>query len=310
MAGEGATQGDEGESTRNGGIDRRRVLRGVGVAGAAGAGLAAVTGTAAAAEEQCLFMRDAPADQPMIERSGDHYETVSGYVPYEPSEVVFYVHGWLERLAGGAKDQGYTVECALERAGYDYPVVTVKWPSNSINPQSSIEPANASGRALAQWLKAYQSDNPETTIRLVAHSLGARTSLACIDELVAIGGDPVDSLAILGGAVVRDVVTVGGEFGDAVADGAGTVHNYYSQEDAVIDHLFKLGNGEPGLGAEGAAAGEPVPDNYADFDVTDSVGGHCIYFKPKRGCMDQVVANLGKDLPGDGPVTDSGWWPF
>lgn len=311
MVDEGSGDVGSGESTANTGtIDRRSVLGGLAAAGVAGVGLTATTGTASAAEEQCLFMRDAPDDFPVVEWTEDGYEPVSGSVRYDEDELLLYVHGWIEKLAGGAADQGYTTKLALEDAGYDYPTATVKWPSNTLNPQSSFDDANAAGETLAAEIEEIQGLQPDLTIRIVAHSLGARVALTCLEELTAIDADPVDSVALLGGAVVRSAVTVDGEFGSAIADGADEVHNYYSQSDAIIDHLFELGNGKEGIGAEGAKAGVETPDNYDDFDVTDTVKGHCIYFKPENGCMDRVVDGFDSDVEGDGPVEDDGWWPF
>ncbi|WP_336000523.1 DUF726 domain-containing protein [Halorientalis halophila] len=293
-------------------INRRNVLRGIAAGGTAAVGLGAMTGSASAAEEQCLFAEDAPDDYPVVEKDegvlgigGEGF--VENDVPEGEDEVLIYVHGYLEFFAGGAADQGYTLQKALRNNGYDHPTITYKYPTNSPNWWGTVDDAEQDGRDFASWLQDYRESNPETTIRMVGHSLGARTSLGCLDELVnELGEAPVESLTMLGAAIPRDAVTVDGEFGEAIANGAGQVTNYYSDGDDILDWIYEIGElGTEAVGAYGPPEGAETPDNYYDVDVNDEIDGHCIYYKPEEGIVDQVVENFDGVETGNGD--DGGW---
>lgn len=309
---------ERGSSTE---IDRRTVLRGIAAGGTAAVGVTAMSGSASAAEEECLFAMDAPEDYPVVEKDEGFFGigadgfVEQGDVPEGEDEVLIYVHGWLELFAGGAADQGYTLQTALERNGYEKPTITYKYPSNSPNWWGQTDDAEQDGREFATWLQDYRERNPDTTIRMIGHSLGARTGLGCLDELVNVNGNaPVRSFDMLGGAIARSAVTSDGEFGAAIANGADEVNNYYSADDGIMDHIFEIGEfGTEGVGAEGAPDGATTPANYYDHDVTDEVAGHCLYYKPGDGCMPEVVENFppgnqtGGDESEDGGFFD-GWF--
>jgi pimeloyl-ACP methyl ester carboxylesterase len=291
-------------------INRRSVLRGIAAGGTAAVGLGAMTGSASAAEEQCLFAEEAPDDQPYVEYDssllGDA-EFAENNVPEGEEEVLIYLHGWLELFAGGAVDQGYTLQLALEEAGYEKPVITYKYPSNNPFWWTETGAAEDEGRAFAGWLADYRDRNPDTTIRMIGHSLGARTGLGCLDEHVNVNGnDPVRSFDMLGGAIARDAVTVDGEFADAITNGAEEVNNYHSEHDGILDHIFQIGEfGTEAVGAYGAPEGAETPDNYYDLNVRGTVKGHCLYYKPEEGCIDTVVENFPPGFQGG--ADDGGW---
>ncbi|MFB6083550.1 MAG: hypothetical protein ABEJ94_04825 [Halorientalis sp.] len=291
---------ERGSSSRT---TRRSVLRGIAAGGTAAVGVGAMSGTASAAEEQCAFglnLKEAPADYPVVVRdpgflgigAGGLSET--GAIPEGKDEVVLYIHGWLELLTGGAADQGYTLQRALRKAGYDKPTLAYNYPSSSPNWWGQKDGAEKSGREFASWLRDYREANPDTDIRLIVHSLGARTGAGLLDELVnEMGGEPVRSLEILGGAISREAVTVDGEFGAAIANGAEEVNNYWSSGDNILDEIFQIGEfGAEAVGAAGAPDDAETPDNYNDVNVTGIVSGHCLYYDPKRGCIDTVVENF------------------
>ncbi|MFB6163859.1 MAG: DUF726 domain-containing protein [Haloarculaceae archaeon] len=311
-----ADRGSERQGSTGGSpVSRRGVLRGAAATGVAATSLTAFSGSASAGEAECLTAMDAPDGFPVVEKDEHLFggsDWVTTNVPQGEAEVLVYVHGWLELFAGGAADQGYTLQTALRKNGYGKPTFTYKYPTNSPNWWGQKDDAEADGRAFATWLQSYRDRNPDTTIRMVVHSLGARTGLACLDELVNVDGyDPIESFAMLGGAIHRDAITVDGEFGDAVANGAGQVNNYYSTHDNVMAQVFTAGEfGDEGVGAYGAPDGAEVPDNYTDHDVSDVVKGHCEYYKPGDGCVPRVVENFSSGDGGDGGNDDGGWLPF
>ncbi|WP_084802592.1 alpha/beta hydrolase [Halorientalis sp. IM1011] len=303
---------ERGSSSR---IDRRSVLRGIAAGGTAAVGVGAMSGTASAAEEQCAFglnLEEAPDEYPVVERdpgflgigAGGLSET--GDVPEGEDEVVVYIHGWLELFTGGAADQGYTLQRALRDAGSDIATLAYNYPSSSPNWWGQKDGAETSGREFASWLQSYREENPDTDVRLIVHSLGARAGAGLLDELVnEMGGEPVRSLEILGGAISREAVTVDGEFGDALANGAEEVNNYWSSGDNILDEIFQIGEfGTEAVGAKGAPEDAETPDNYNDIDVTGIVRGHCLYYDPDRGCIDTVVENFPEGFQGGGDPGD------
>lgn len=107
------------------------------------------------------------------------------------------------------------------------------------------------------------------------------------------------------GAISREAVTVDGEFGQALANGAEEVNNYWSSGDNILDEIFQIGEfGTEAVGAKGAPEDAETPDNYNDVDVTGIVRGHCLYYDPEEGCIDTVVENFHEGFQGGGDSGD------
>ncbi|WP_330633373.1 esterase/lipase family protein [Halocatena halophila] len=304
----------ESEETPRRTVNRRTVLQGMagGAAIMSGLPLMSERATATVAEAQCLTAMSAPSDYPVVEKQEDLLggsEFVEhGTFPQGADEVLIYVHGWLELFTGGAGDQGYTLQTALEQNGYTHPTITFKYPSNNPNWWGVQDAAEEDGRAFASWLEDYREQNPNTTVRMIGHSLGARTGLGCLDELVNENGHaPVRSFGMIGGAINQSAVTTDGEFGATIASGAEEVNNYYSKHDNILNEIFQLGQfGPEAVGAYGAPLFGDTPSNYYDHDVAESVKGHCLYYKPDKGCVPRIVANF----PPGNQEGDDDWWPF
>jgi len=271
-------------------IDRRSVLKGAATGAVALTGATAVTGTASAGSCVSLTAADTPDDFPMIENG----ET-RGDFPQGPDELLIFVHGWFEELGGDATGQAYLTKQALDAAGYGGEVVGFQYRGNNPWWWEAKDDAEEDGRAFADWLVGYTSDHPDTTIRLVCHSLGGRASLACLDELQS-RGESVTSLSLLGPAVDADSVTITetwysteeGPWYDAADNGADNVYNYKSNDDNILEYIYSIGEfGDQALGEEGADG--DAPDNYQDVDVTSQISDHCQYFQPGDGCIGSVV---------------------
>lgn len=282
------------ESASDGGardrtVNRRDVLQGAATGAAALTGVTAFSGSASAGTCLGLNATDAPDNFPMIEDG-----QTSGNFPWGTDELVIFVHGWQEELSGDATGQAYTCKLALDETSYSGDVVGFKYPSNNPWWWAAKDTAEEHGRELADWLRSYMASHPGTTVRLVCHSLGARASLACLDDLQSTG-DSVASLSLLGAAVDDDSVTEGwwsnGEFYDAVRNGADQVDNFHSYSDAVLEYIYSIGEfGSQALGDEGADGS--APGDYQDHNVSNAVSDHCEYFQPGNGCMDQVASEF------------------
>lgn len=281
-------QGDGSAANR---VNRRALLRGTAVAGVGAVGLTAASNTASAGEViECLKWEDAPAPYPEIDLASPDVPTRD--VP-DTSELALYAHGWMGRNT--SDDQAHSYATALEAEGYTEPVVSVTWDSNTLNFWGAERNATTAGERLAEWVRSYRADKPETTIRLAGHSLGGRLSLATLE---ALGGDEViETVSLLGAAVDDDSTCVGEDYGDGIEASAGHVYNYHSRNDAIVCGLYGLTTFGSGVGCDGAECGGwfrdgETPENYTDRDVTDKVDGHCDFPLPDAGCVDQVVADF------------------
>lgn len=278
--------GDQGKLTR------RRVL---GAATAATTGLAGLSGSAGASGTETSFFGEcssgwesAPDDYPVVDLRTDE-PTIKGDFPWGDDEFVLYVHGWLEKFASGARDQGYTLETALRQNGYEQPTAAVVWNSNQPVWPLAQRRADEAGRRLAEVLDDYLEACPGTTIRTVDHSLGSRVIL---EALATLDGDQVlENVSLVGGAVNPDSVCEGTRYAAGIANSASEVYNYHSRNDDIVCDIYALSEGTSGIGCVGSEC-DDVPDDFSDVDVTDSVDAHCNYGKPDVGCVPQIVSNF------------------
>lgn len=280
------------------------MLRGTTAAAVGAAGLGAASGAGAASGSETAsgsFLddpsiiggcgggwEDAPPEFPVIDLTRSDPVT-RGDFPVGADEIAIFVHGFLEVIAGGGEDQGYTFDVALERdADYDVDVAAAVWNSNTDWVRAKRN-ADRAGERLASWLADYLSRCPDTTIRLVGHSLGGRVSLRTLDALG--GTDVLETVSILGAAVDPDTVCADGEYADGIERSAEEVYSYYSNNDDIVCDLYRVDEGTEALGCDGSycedAAGVP-PENYEDVDVTGRVDGHCDYMKP-GGVADEIA---------------------
>ena len=287
--------------------ERRQFLRTAATAAIGIGGLGAATGSAAA------FSGDdgditGPSDFPRVTTRGHFdihwwygdqltdghtaydYSTV-GAIPENREEVLVAVHGWLT-AKDEAPDHFATVSTSLSDNGYDAPVIGFSYDSDTSTtdwwPATDI--AERNGPKLANFLASYASQNPDTTIRLTAHSLGARVVLEAAKALSSWGyTDVLASITLLGGAADNDSVAVGGEYGDDIADAVGQVDNFWKSGDDVLNWAYSTGEFDSAVGEEGCE-GTP-PANYEDHNV-DYVPDHFSYHEPGDGCMPSVVAEF------------------
>lgn len=223
---------------------------------------------------------DRPSGYPFV-----YYGDVYGDFPWGAGEIAFFVHGWQEEIGGDGRNQAYTCQVALRNSGYYAPTACAYYNSNNLNWYEAKDEAEVAGWYFADWLDQYLSWYPYTTVRLIAHSLGARMTLTALNEL-ANRGRSVTSVALLGGAVDAD--EIGGRWEYGIRYASGWTHNYHSDNDQVLDDAYWLAEWEEAVGEDGAQGPAP-PWNYTDHNVIDTVHAHCNYFKPDKGCIQQVV---------------------
>jgi len=286
---------DTGIGTKTG---RRQFLRG---ATAAATGLLATAG-ANAAGATGTFPQVSTRGHYDITWYGEPYRK-SGYGEFEydtvgaipgldgesQDELLVYVHGWMKE-PGEAVEGFRTAREAYRANGYDQPVVGFNWDSDSdlFDWWESTEIAEANGKKLAKFVHDYRERNPETRMRLVCHSLGARVLLSAVEVLNRSDvTDYVDSISLLGGAADNDAVATDGAYGPDIANAVGQADNFWKDDDDVLNWAYTSVEFDSAVGEEGCEGTQPA--NYQDHNV-DYVPDHFSYYEPGEGCIADVVA--------------------
>ncbi len=132
--------------------------------------------------------------------------------------------------------------------------------------------ADRTGAALASILARTRIDD----VILVGHSLGARAVLTAAEALATDPKAPrVETVHLLGAAI-----GAGSDWRALSESIDGPVHNYCSENDAVLKYLYTVAQlGSKALGRHGFRS---QYDNLIDHDVTAAVSGHSAYFDSVR----------------------------
>ncbi|MFL6483015.1 MAG: alpha/beta hydrolase [Nitrososphaera sp.] len=146
-----------------------------------------------------------------------------------PNEAVIYVHGvWTGKgsfLANLENETGVfnTARLSLSANYYSIPVIGFSWDSNTtITPNGigwSIAKAIAenNGPKLAHFMLDYKITCPDTDIRVIAHSLGAKVILNALLELTnnplwnsssSSSNFKIESVHLMGAAVDNEQVSI------------------------------------------------------------------------------------------------------
>ena len=96
-------------------------------------------------------------------------------------EVAIFVHGW-DTNKTKAKERLDRVKLSLEKNNYTDPLVGFSWPSDTAWFGAKFI-AKENGPKLAKFILELQKNCPDTEIRIIAHSLGARVILSSLDSL-------------------------------------------------------------------------------------------------------------------------------
>ena len=96
--------------------------------------------------------------------------------PCQNETVVIFVHGW-EESEDSVKERLNRVKLSLENNSFIHPVIGFSWPSDT-DWFSARSIAGENGPKLANLISDIKNECPDTDIRLLAHSSGARVDLA------------------------------------------------------------------------------------------------------------------------------------
>jgi pimeloyl-ACP methyl ester carboxylesterase len=236
----------------------------------------------------------------------DTVGTVPGVDGGCSSDMTVMVHGWWKKgdaseAEAAAEDKFEHCDQQLDANGYWGDVVGYSWDNNVDSDAwdygwgTAKEVATKNGAKLAQFLLDYKY-NCGGTVRLVAHSLGARVTFSALQTLDDSYywddyGYTIQSVHFIGAAVDNERPSL--EHGDgyyAVANETDATYNYYSEEDDVLEWVYNSYEWDQALGETGKEDGNTAPGNYADFDATAQVGDdHSGYLD---NVADEIVADM------------------
>jgi len=217
--------------------------------------------------------------------------TLDQTIDAEPDETTVFVHGWLanSRAALGRMSM---LRYSLREAGYEGDVVGFTWDSEEVAHRWKLgrRISERNGPKLAQFIVDYH-DKTGSNVRLLSNSLGARVVLEAVRSLHRSGvDDVVESVSMTGAAADSDSVALDGRYGEALDEAVGETHNYWIEHDGILNQQYRLIEFSGALGGKGAE-GE-TPRNYHDHQVS-YVPDHYSFYRPGKGCMDQVVDDWG-----------------
>jgi len=231
---------------------------------------------------------------------------IPGYTTDEsPDEICVFVHGWLQGDLD-VEDLFPKQKRALERAGFDGPVVAFEW--GSVTPKVgyyvAAERARRNGHKLGTFLRDYRERNPSTRIRVIGFSLGAVVPPSAGRSLHRRDWQgTIDSVALIGSAVGDQALSLEGRYGPGCEAVYGEVDNYYKTDDTALT-FYPFLEMNDAIGIDGIE-GEP-PENYEQHRV-DYVESHGDYWKYGDGCVRRIVSEwedgelASAGDPGSGP---------
>jgi len=207
-----------------------------------------------------------------------------------PDELVVYVHGWRQSKEDVAFRFPKQI-AAMRTAGIDATLANFSWPSNQgrYNWWAAADAADENGPMLASFLREFKRRSPQTTVRVLGFSLGARVlpkAMITLDEWN--WNDSVDTLTFLGGAVPEEVVSMEGRAGPAIERQADEVFNFVKRDDRTVRYGFGFAEVSRGLGVYGV--GGTKPNNYTEIDITEESTTHNNLWNVDTGVMNRIAA--------------------
>jgi hypothetical protein len=202
-----------------------------------------------------------------------------------PGEIAIYIHGVWSNEAG-AREQADRVNRSLRNSGYQVLLIGFSWDSNTeVSSQGwdlAKKIANANGYKLAEFISSFKEICPEDNVRILAHSLGARVTLAALQSLYdnpGWNGITVTSVHLMGAAVDDEQISLHpGDClsnrprlacsGQAIESRVEEFFNLYNPEDNALQYAYFFYDEDFALGHFGKENGIREPrGNYHEENV-------------------------------------------
>jgi len=214
-----------------------------------------------------------------------HFDQIGNPIPSKPSyepfpfdfgsigcsqEKIIYIHGvWTakdrvdevnKKMFENAPEMFDRLRLSLETVDYKFPVIGFSWDSDTeISPDgwdNAIKIARNNGPKLAQFVLDLHENCPQTKIRLIAHSLGARVVLSSLhalnsNEVWKDNKFKIASVDLLGAAIDDDEVSKNGL---DVVSSDGLKSAYGKVIEKQVKHFYNLFDSEDDALEAGAIA--------------------------------------------------------
>ena len=225
-----------------------------------------------------------------------------------PSEIAIIVHGW-NLTEDKAKERFDRIKMSLEHNKYNISIIGFSWDSDA---EWSIAKSVAkdNGPKLAQFIVDYKvkckSEDKDTKVRLIGHSLGARVILSTLDSLnkdriwnSANNNFNITSVNLMGAAVDDEEVSkdsidhfnppesmqpngVKFAYGKAIEEEVDRFYNLFDPQDNILQFIYPYFEDNPlypfGVGGDRALGengkqqfGIVPPSNYDDTNVLTEI---------------------------------------
>ena len=230
-----------------------------------------------------------------------------------PNEIAIIIHGW--GLNQSRADERFVrANMSLNDTNYHNntnSVVGFTWDANPYKNNWTIAKyiAKDNGPKLAQFILDFKIQCPNTEVRMVAHSLGARVVLSTLDSLynnqqwnnetfnekwnnetfkvtsVTVMGAAVDdeevskdlSYILKNPAIVKnmsewyDVFGIKSAYGKAIENVTAHFYNLFDPKDKALIKFYTMDENDNALGLKGKQEGTTAPSNYNQTDVQDQI---------------------------------------
>lgn len=196
----------------------------------------------------------------------------------DAEELLVWLHG-----LGGSSTTGFQAgrfQSTLENAGYGGTVIAGSY--NSFGGFSGFfGGASSDAEAMARLVEDYY-DTTGGSLRIVGHSMGGfltYQTLSALDDSYS-----VDTAATVGTGAPANMVCENGQYGDAIANNAGAVRIYISDNDSILSSF----GGDSIDCSSGFMGGGSQPGNLEVVDVTQDVSNHITYWGSDMVAQDLV----------------------
>jgi len=195
-----------------------------------------------------------------------------------PAEIVIYVHG-VGASQSDATEQTERVKMSLNNNSYYNPVIGFSWDSNTPKGASTVETiAKQQGPKLAHFILDFKNKCPESNIRMISNSMGARVTLSTLVSLHTnkewkSKDFKIDSVHLIS-AVAASSWSVDGiksPVRNIIEQVVIKFYNLVNPKDKLFSGTFPRVEDHTALGNSGAQKGISLPSNYIQQDVQNEI---------------------------------------
>jgi esterase/lipase superfamily enzyme len=196
-----------------------------------------------------------------------------------PAEIVIYVHG-VGASQSDATEQTERVKMSLNNNGYYNPVIGFSWDSNTPKGASTVAPliAKQQGPKLAHFLLDFKNKCPDSKVRMIGHSMGARVTLSTLASLHTnkewkSKNFELASVHLIGAGVASswNVDGIKSPVRNIIEQVVIKFYNLFNPKDKALSGTYPRVEHHTALGNTGAQKGISLPSNYIQRDVQNEI---------------------------------------